>query len=133
MAIQLKKMTKILVVEDDKFLSNVYRIKLQKVGFDVVIAIDGAEALEKIKSENFDLVILDLIIPKMDGFTVLSEIKSQEKYKKLPILVSSNLGQMEDINRAIKLGATDFVVKSDTSLDALVEKIKKIISSNDNQ
>jgi len=126
-------MTKILVVEDDKFLSNVYRIKLQKVGFDVVIAIDGAEALEKIKSENFDLVILDLIIPKMDGFTVLSEIKSQEKYKKLPILVSSNLGQMEDINRAIKLGATDFVVKSDTSLDALVEKIKKIISSNDNQ
>jgi len=126
-------MTKILVIEDDKFLSNVYRIKLQKVGFDVVIAIDGAEALEKIKLENFDLVILDLIIPKIDGFAVLSEIKSQEKYKKLPVLVSSNLGQVEDINRAIKLGATDFVVKSDTSLDALVEKIKKIISSNDNQ
>ena len=126
-------MTKILVIEDDKFLSNVYRIKLQKVGFDVILAVDGAEALEKIKSENFDLIILDLIIPKIDGFAVLSEIKSQEKYKKIPVLIASNLGQTEDINRAMKLGATDFVVKSDTSLDALVEKIKKIISSNDNQ
>lgn len=126
-------MTKILVVEDDRFLSNVYRIKLQKVGFDVVMAADGAEAMEKIESENFDLVVLDLIIPIMDGFAVLSKIKSQEKYKKLPILVASNLGQVEDIDRAMKLGATDFIVKSDISLDALVEKIKKIISPNDHQ
>lgn len=121
-------MNKILVVEDDKFLSNVYRLKLQKAGFEVVTAEDGDQAVEKIKSENFDLVILDLIIPKIDGFTVLSEIKSQEKYKKLPVLVASNLGQIEDVNRAMKLGANDFVVKSDTSLDILIEKIKKLIT-----
>jgi DNA-binding response OmpR family regulator len=126
-------MNKILVVEDDNFLANAYRIKLTKVGFEVVVAVDGVEALEKIKSQNFDLVILDLIIPKIDGFAVLTEIRSQEKYKKLPILVASNLSQMEDINRALKLGANDFIVKSDTSLDALIEKIKKLIPQNDNQ
>lgn len=126
-------MKKILVVEDDQFLINVYRIKLQKAGFKIIIAIDGAEALEKIKSQNFDLVILDLIIPKIDGFGVLTEIRSQEKYKKMPILVASNLGQMEDLNRAMKLGANDFVVKSDTSLDILIEKIKQLISKNDSQ
>jgi len=126
-------MNQILVVEDDQFLISAYRIKLQKVGFEITVATDGVEALEKIKSQNFDLVILDLIIPKIDGFGVLTEIRSQEKYKSLPILVASNLGQMEDINRAIKLGANDFVVKSDTSLDALIEKIKKLISKNDSQ
>ena len=126
-------MNKILVVEDDNFLANAYRIKLIKVGFDVVSAVDGVEALEKIKSQNFDLVILDLIIPKIDGFGVLTEIRSQEKYKKLPILVASNLSQIEDLDRAMKLGANDFVVKSDTSLDALIEKIKKLISKNDSQ
>ena len=126
-------MNQILVVEDDQFLISAYRIKLQKAGFEITVATDGVEALEKIKSQNFDLVILDLIIPKIDGFGVLTEIRSQEKYKSLPILVASNLGQMEDINRAIKLGANDFVVKSDTSLDALIEKIKKLISKNDSQ
>jgi len=126
-------MNKILVVEDDQFLANAYRIKLQKVGFEVIIVVDGAEALEKIKSQNFDLIILDLIIPKIDGFGVLTEIRSQEKYKTLPILVASNLSQMEDINRALKLGANDFIIKSDISLDALIEKIKKLVSQNDNQ
>jgi len=126
-------MKKILVVEDDQFLANAYRIKLQKVGFEVIIVVDGTEALEKIKSQNFDLVILDLIIPKIDGFGVLTEIRSQEKYKTLPVLVASNLSQMEDINRALKLGANDFIVKSDISLDALIEKINKLIFQDDNQ
>ena len=126
-------MTKILVVEDDNFLANAYRIKLQKIGFEVIVANDGDEALEKIKSENIDLVILDLIIPKIDGFGVLTEIRSQEEYKNIPILVASNLGQSEDLNRAMKLGANDFVVKSDTPLDMLIEKIKKLISQNDSQ
>jgi len=126
-------MKKILVVEDDNFLANVYRIKLKKAGFEITIATDGAEALEKIKSQNFDLIILDLIIPKIDGFGVLTEIRSQEKYKKLPILVASNLGQVEDLNRAMKLGANDFVIKSDTPLNSLIEKIKKLITQSDNQ
>lgn len=126
-------MKKILVVEDDNFLANVYRIKLKKAGFEITIATDGAEALEKIKSQNFDLVILDLIIPKIDGFGVLTEIRSQEKYKTLPVLIASNLSQMEDINRALKLGANDFIVKSDITLDALIEKINKLISQDDNQ
>jgi len=126
-------MTKILVVEDDIFLANAYRIKLQKVGFEVIIVTDGVEALEKIKSEKIDLIILDLIIPKIDGFGVLAEIRSKEEYKNIPILVASNLGQSEDLNRAMKLGANDFVVKSDTPLDMLIEKIKKLISQNDSQ
>ncbi|MFA5025277.1 MAG: response regulator [Candidatus Shapirobacteria bacterium] len=121
-------MKKILIAEDDKFLSSAYRFKLTKAGFDVQIVGDGAELLTNMGIRMPDLILLDLVMPVMDGFTTLESIRSNPRYKTIPIIVASNLGQKEDIDRTKELGATDFVVKSDMSLDSLIEKINKLVS-----
>lgn len=118
---------RILIAEDDKFLANAYRVKLEKEGFESVIAIDGEEALTALNSSDFDLIILDLIMPKKDGFQTLEEIKASDKLKDIPVLIASNLGQKEDIDRGMELGAVDYIVKSDMSMEGLVSKIKEII------
>lgn len=117
----------ILVAEDDKFLASAYKAKLQKSGFDVLIAIDGQEALNQLQKTKPDLILLDLIMPIVDGFVFLTSIKNDPKVNKIPILVASNLGQKEDIDKAMALGADSFVVKSDLSLEELVLKIKSMI------
>lgn len=120
-------MKKILIAEDDKFLSSAYRLKLTKAGFEVLVVGDGQEMLNNIKTFGPDLILLDLVMPVMDGFTALKEIKAVPEYKKIPVIVASNLGQKEDRDRTTELGATDFVVKSDMSLEALVEKINGVV------
>ncbi len=119
---------KVLIAEDDKFLANAYRVKLQKEGFEAVIAEDGEKAMEAINTTKFDLIILDLIMPKKDGFETLEEIKSNPAMAKIPVLIASNLGQKEDIDRGMELGATDYIVKSDMSMEGLVNKINELIS-----
>ncbi len=118
---------KILVAEDDKFLGNAYRIKLTKAGFEVQLATDGQEALTALQTFIPDLILLDLVMPVKDGFAALEEIKANDKLKAIPVIVASNLGQKEDTDRAMKLGAKDFVVKSDLSLDVLIQKIHTLI------
>ena len=117
-------MKKILVAEDDTFLANAYRVKLTKEGFDVAIARDGDEFLKALPTFLPDLIILDLIMPVKDGFAVLSELKQHEEWKKIPVIVASNLGQKEDIDKAMALGATDFIIKSDLSLSDLIDKVR---------
>jgi DNA-binding response OmpR family regulator len=116
-------MKKILIVEDDKFLSSALRVKLTKSGFEVKNASDGEEALRIVAEFSPDLILLDLVMPVKDGFAVLEELKAHETWKQIPVIIASNLGQKEDIERGMKLGATDYVVKSDLSLDTLIEKI----------
>lgn len=118
---------KILVAEDDKFLSNAYRVKLTKAGFDVKLAGDGQEALDVLQTFIPDIMLLDLVMPVKDGFATLEAIKADEKLKAIPVIVASNLGQKEDCDRALALGASDFVVKSDLSLDTLIQKIHGIV------
>src|SRR5258708_10159360 len=118
----------ILVVEDDRFLANAYRIKLTKSGFEVHVAKDGQEALEILQTVIPDLILLDVVMPVRDGFSTLEAIKSDEKLKTIPVIVSSNLGQKEDTDRALKLGANDYFVKSDLSLNVLIEKINKLLN-----
>ena len=115
---------KILVVEDDKFLRKVYESKLPKEGFIVVSAGDGEAGLAAIKKESPDLILLDLIMPKMTGFDVLAAIKKDPTLAKIPIIVLSNLGQEEDTIKAKALGASDFLIKSNYSIKEVVEKIK---------
>lgn len=121
-------MKRILIAEDDKFLANAYRVKLVKAGFDVMIASDGQEAVKAMDSYAPDLVIMDLMMPVKDGFTALREIRSNTNWKDLPVIVASNLGQKEDYDRATDLGATEFIVKSDLSLEDLVGKIKVLLN-----
>jgi len=120
-------MKKILVAEDDKFLSNAYRVKLAKAGFEAKIVTDGLATMEALKTFIPDLILLDLVMPRKDGFAVLKELQADEKLKSIPVLVASNLGQKEDINKAMALGAKDFVVKSNMSLNQLIQKITSLI------
>jgi len=117
-------MKKILVAEDDTFLASAYKLKLVKEGFDVLIAKDGQELMKTIPVFSPDLIILDLIMPRKDGFSILQELKNDDKYKNIPIIIASNLGQKEDIEKAQALGVTDFIVKSDLSMEDLVARIR---------
>jgi DNA-binding response OmpR family regulator len=120
-------MQKILVVEDDKYLSGAYKVKLLKMGFDVRTAADGEEALTVLTEFVPDLILLDLVMPKKDGFATLEEIKKNDKWKSIPVLIATNLGQKEDVDRGMKLGAVDYMVKTDTSVDDFVNKVKSIL------
>jgi len=121
-------MFKILVAEDDKLLANAYKVKLAREGYDVLIVGDGDELVANIEKFNPDLIVLDLIMPKTDGFMILDYLKKSEKWKTVPVLVSSNLSQSEDIVRVTKLGADDYIVKSDLSMKVLGDKIKLLLS-----
>lgn len=117
---------KVLVAEDDQFLMNAYKVKLTKSGFEVVVASDGAEALEKLLSEKPDVMVLDLIMPKMDGFAVLEKIHSDEQFQGVPVIVASNLGQDDDIKKAKSLGAQHFIIKSNFKMEELVGLLHNI-------
>ena len=122
-------MKKILVVEDDKYLSGAYKVKLLKMGYDVQTASDGDEALTVLKNYRPDLILLDLIMPVKDGFVTLGEIKKNDNLKNIPVLIATNLGQKEDIEKGMKLGAVDYLVKTDTSIDDFVNKIQGILKA----
>ena len=122
-------MPKILLVEDDPFLSSLLKNRLLKEKFDVSLARDGEEAINFLKSNKPDLVLLDLILPKKSGFEVMEEIRSDSQLQasEISIIIISNLGQPEDVQRGQELGAVEYFVKAKTSIDDLVEKIKDFI------
>ncbi len=114
-------------MEDDKFISQTYSEKLNRAGFKVSNAYDGIEAMEKIKSKLPDLIILDIILPEKNGFKVLEEIKNNPEFKGIPVIILSNLGREIDIHTGMDLGADDFLIKSNFSVDEVIKKIKKLI------
>ncbi len=117
----------ILIVEDDEFLRGLIGKKLQSEGFTVSAAADGEKAIEKIKEEKPDLVLLDLLLPGVDGFEVLSKIKSNPATSKISVIILSNLGQKEEIEKGLKLGASDYLIKAQFTTDEILEKIKKTV------
>ncbi len=121
----IESQKKVLVVEDDIQISKVYEIKLAKEGILTVHANNGEDAMKLLSEEKPDLIILDLMIPKKDGFWVLSEIKENNKYLGIPVLVISNLGQKDDMVRAMDLGATEYLIKVDHQIQEIVDKIKE--------
>ncbi len=114
----------VLIAEDDKYISIAYKDGLSRAGFDVIIAMDGVEAITKINSDKPDLILLDLIMPIKNGFEVLDEIKKDPKINKIPVIVLSNLGQDTDISKGKELGAVDYLIKSDFSMKEVIEKLK---------
>ena len=121
------KKIKILLIEDDSFLSGMYDTKLKLEGFDVVLAEDGAKGLELAVSQGPDIILLDIILPKMDGFTALKHLKENTETKKIPVILMTNLGQKEDVERGIALGAQDYLVKAHFMPSEVVEKIRKYL------
>ena len=118
---------KILIVEDDEFLRSLASKRLEREGYKVVVAVDGESAIGTVSSEKPDLILLDLLLPGMDGFEVLSKVRSDASQVSIPVVVFSNLGQREDIEKAKKLGATDFLIKANFTLDDVVAKIGSIL------
>jgi DNA-binding response OmpR family regulator len=121
-------MTKnILIIEDDDFFRELIRKKLSSQDFKVSEAINGEDGLIMIKEERPDLILLDLLLPNIDGFEVLSKIKLDPNNSLIPVIILSNLGQQEDIERGLKLGANDYLIKSQFDIDQVVDKIKGIL------
>lgn len=118
---------RILIVEDDDFLRSLAVTKLQAEGFAMEIAATGDEGVSKIMALPPDLVILDLMLPNVSGFDILQKIRENETTKKLKVIVFSNLGEETDIKRCLDLGVSEYLVKSNFTLDELAEKIKAII------
>jgi len=120
-------MAKILIVEDDRFLRELIARKLKNEGYEVMEAVDGEEGLKKIKEEKPDLVLLDLILPGIDGFEVLTRVKEDPVTAQIPVIILSNLGQREEIERGLKLGAIDYLIKAHFTPGEIIEKIKNIV------
>jgi len=118
---------KILVVEDDKFLRELITQKLIKEDYETLEAVDGEEGIKKIKEEKPDLVLLDLILPGIDGFEVLSKKKEDSSLDSIPVIILSNLGQKEDVERGLKLGAVDYLIKAHFTPGEIIEKVKNAL------
>jgi CheY-like chemotaxis protein len=117
---------KILIVEDDRALQNALVEMLgQEEKYDLISAVDGEEGLAKAISEKPDLILLDIILPKKDGYEVLADIKKNPEIKDIPVLILTNLEEISDVQRAISLGAKTFMVKSDFSLKDVLEKVRE--------
>ncbi len=120
-------MKKILLIEDDPFLSSLLRNRLQKEGFEVELVKNGEDVLGALKKSTPHLILLDLILPGKSGFEVMEDIKSDPQIPKIPIVIISNLGQDSDIARGKELGAADYLVKANISIDSLVAKAKEFL------
>jgi len=120
-------MKKILIVDDDDFIKELESKKFSSLNYDVQTASSAEQAYAYLKENTPDVILLDLMLPGVDGFAILEEIRKEEKNKNIPILAFSNLSSDEDMNRVKTLGATEFIVKSNYTLDEVAEKIASII------
>lgn len=125
-----KNRSKIILIEDDSFLASMYTTKLSLEGFEVFHAADGKEGIDLIKEENPDLILLDIILPKIDGFEVLELLKQNENTKEIPVIVLTNLGKKGEVEKGKRLGAVDYLIKAHFIPSEVIEKIKKIIEKN---
>ncbi len=118
---------KILIIEDDDFLRSLAVTKLEKEGFTVAQASDGKSGVDQVTGSLPDLIILDLMLPVMDGFAVLTTLKAEDTTKNIKVIVFSNLGEDSDIKKCLDMGANDYLIKANFTLDELVEKIKGLL------
>ena len=121
-------MAKILFVEDDPLIVKIYTTRLTADGFQVLSAENGEDGLKLAETEIPDLIVLDIMMPRMDGFGVLAKIRANERMKTTPVLVYSNLAQEDEIARARQMGATEFIVKANLSPTEMVTKIKQYLN-----
>ena len=122
-------MKKILLVEDDQFLSSLLQNRLQKEGLEVSLATGGDQALELLKQGKFDLILMDIILPGKSGFEAMEQIIASPQYGQTPVMIISNLGQEQDIARGKELGAVEYFVKAQMSIDDLMAKIKGFLGA----
>ena len=121
-------MVKIVLAEDDKLISASLCDALKAAGYEPAPAYDGEEAVAKIKEIMPDLVLLDIMMPKLDGISVLWELKADPNTAKLPVIVLTNIGDVDTISKIVEAGATDYLLKSDQSVDEIIQKVKDVLA-----
>lgn len=117
----------ILIVEDDDFFRELIAKRLSSEGFDIFEAIDGEQGMEKINQEHPDLIILDILLPGIDGFELLSKIKEDPSVSSIPVVILSNLGQKDEVDKGMRLGATDYLIKAQVTSDEIANKVKSVL------
>lgn len=122
-----KKPPRILLVEDDQFLRNIYKKKFEMEGLRVTIAENGEDALKEVQRRRPQLILLDVLMPKLDGFSVLEILKSDEETASIPVLMFTNLGQKEDVEKGFALGADDYLIKTHFRPSEIVHKVKEVL------
>jgi len=120
-------MKKILFIEDESALQKTFKDILEKEGYELISAFDGETGLESAKTQKPDLILLDLILPRKNGFEVLEKLKKDEVTKEIPVIVLTNLEDIESVEKAIELGATTYLVKAQYSLEEVIQKVKKAL------
>lgn len=125
-----KSKVKILIVEDEEFLLDLYDKKLEEVGFEVVKAKNGIEGLSLAQLELPDLILLDILMPQIDGYEMLEKIKAGSKTKNIPVIIFSNLSQREEIEKGLELGAKDFIIKTNVTPTEMVTKVKEYLKKS---
>ena len=124
------KNTTILLIEDDDFLASMYETKLELEGYKVLVAYDGDKGLAMIKKHLPDLILLDIVLPKLDGFGVLKEIKKSKELQSIPVILLTNLSQKEDIKKGLDLKADDYLIKAHYMPSEVISKIKKQLKND---
>lgn len=119
----------ILIVEDDAFLSNIYKTKFEMEGFKISTSDNGESGLNDASKIKPDIILLDILMPKMDGFTVLKELKKNEDTKDIPVILLTNLGQKDDVEKGLELGAVDYLIKAHFKPSETVAKVRKVLGS----
>jgi DNA-binding response OmpR family regulator len=119
---------KILFIEDEKSLQEILGQVLKQHGFEVKEALNGQDGIDFVEKFEPDLILLDLILPKVNGFDVLKKIKSNEKTKKIPVIILTNLESGENVQRVLELGAFDYLVKSNYSLNEIVNRVENALN-----
>ncbi len=125
-------MKKILIAEDDFFIRDIYSKVFSLSGYEVAVAVDGVEALDKIKAEDYDMILLDIMMPRMTGIDVLKNVRSLEEPKKsVPIFIITNLGQQNVIEEAFKLGMDGYILKSQVTPQQIVDEINNFFQNKE--
>lgn len=120
---------KILIIDDDEFLLDMYSVKFREQGYEVDVSFGGAEAIEKIKGGfKPDLILVDLVMPNMDGFEFLKEVKGKKLLDKTKIIILTNLGQKEDVEKGLGLGADDYIIKAYFTPSEIIKKVQTLLS-----
>lgn len=118
---------KVLLVEDDKMIIDMYTLKFTQEGYDVMQAENGKDGLDMAMKSNPDIVLLDIILPQMDGFTVLKNLKANASTQKIPVVLLTNLGQDGDVKKGLELGAVDYLIKANFTPSQVVDKVKSLL------
>ena len=125
----MKNTKKVLLAEDDVFVASIYQTKLRQEGFEIETAENGLEAMKKIEKFIPDLILLDILMPYLDGVSVLRKIKSNEEWKNIPVIMLTNLSEKEKVEEALSLGANDYLIKSHFTPSEVMIKIRAVLDN----